>query len=190
MSWKTIIASGAICAALSSAAYADNFFFSFTSDGSFGNVDGTVTGQIFGLTDNATSAASDVEIYSYPAGLNYLPGPSFSIAAYDAELGKAITVNSFTVTDGQITGAAFQLTGGWFDLNVDVGGTYYTALTAPDGTPQQNVGGQVGNTETTNLGGITFTAAPEPAAWAIMLTGMFGVGAVLRRRRAAALAHT
>lgn len=32
------------------------------------------------------------------------------------------------------------------------------------------------------------SAAPEPAAWALMLLGFGGLGAVLRRRRAAALA--
>ncbi len=35
---------------------------------------------------------------------------------------------------------------------------------------------------------LTITAVPEPAAWALMLTGVFGVGAVLRARRGHRLA--
>ncbi|THD59164.1 MAG: PEP-CTERM sorting domain-containing protein [Phenylobacterium sp.] len=31
-------------------------------------------------------------------------------------------------------------------------------------------------------------AVPEPATWALMLTGFFGVGGMLRRRQAAAAA--
>jgi hypothetical protein len=37
-------------------------------------------------------------------------------------------------------------------------------------------------------GTLTITAVPEPAAWALMLTGVFGLGAVLRARRVRFLA--
>src|ERR1035437_4555091 len=53
-------------------ARADNFTFSFT-DNVTGtpNVDGTVTGEIFGLTNDWVSrAATSIVITSYPAGLN------------------------------------------------------------------------------------------------------------------------
>jgi hypothetical protein len=43
-------------------AMADNFTFSFTDQGV-----GTVTGEIFGLQNNATSPATEVLITSYPS---------------------------------------------------------------------------------------------------------------------------
>jgi hypothetical protein len=46
-------------------ASADDFSFSFTND--IGNVAGTVTGEILGLTDNSTGAATDVIIESFPS---------------------------------------------------------------------------------------------------------------------------
>jgi hypothetical protein len=56
----------------STTAHALEFDFSFSDDGSFApfNLSGTVTGEITGLTDNATGlAAAHVYIDSYPAGL-------------------------------------------------------------------------------------------------------------------------
>ncbi len=48
-----------------------SFDFSLSNNGqfSFPSVDGVVTGEVTGLTDNATSAASHVYILSYPSGL-------------------------------------------------------------------------------------------------------------------------
>jgi hypothetical protein len=75
-----------------------DFMFSFSN--TTGNVNGTVTGEIFGLTDNATGPASNVILDSYPAGLG-LPTPPLTILT-------GITSNSFTVTDETITAATFS----------------------------------------------------------------------------------
>ena len=38
------------------------------------------------------------------------------------------------------------------------------------------------------LDGVSLTTVPEPATWAMMIMGFFGLGAVLRRRRVAVAA--
>src|SRR5262249_10550089 len=61
------------------------------------------TGEIVGLTDNATSAASAMIIESFPSGLNF----PFN-APYDALANaKTIQFNSFTLSNGVLTSAAF-----------------------------------------------------------------------------------
>jgi hypothetical protein len=46
-----------------------DFTFSFTGTVPPGTFAGTVTGEIFGLTEGATSSATNVIVDSYPAGL-------------------------------------------------------------------------------------------------------------------------
>ena len=64
-------------------AQADNFLFSFSNDPNGpGNVQGTVTGEVFGLPHNGTGAATDIQIFSYPAGLVRLaPTPRRSMCS-------------------------------------------------------------------------------------------------------------
>ena len=66
---------------------------------------GNVTGLIEGLTDNATSAATDVIIQSYPAGLPSLPAALFALPIPPA----STNVNHFTVADGSITSGFFDV---------------------------------------------------------------------------------
>src|ERR1700678_2964510 len=84
------------------AARADNFTFSFSNDPEWGNVDGTVTGEIFGLPFNGTAPATDVQITSYPAGL--VKSGSYPTPIDVFSWTGGIAYNSFTVNDGTITG--------------------------------------------------------------------------------------
>jgi hypothetical protein len=84
---------------LSSSA-ADKFLFSFGN--ALGDIPGTVTGEIFGLTNNATSAATNVVIRSYPTELQGLPAAPFSIPRH-----FAIRANQFTVSNDVITNATY-----------------------------------------------------------------------------------
>src|SRR4051812_41521886 len=77
-----------------SPAQALDFNFSFTNDPGVGSVNGTVEGTIYGLTDNAISAAADIIVTSYPAGLN-LPAPPFSPFSLGSD-----SSNSFEVLNG------------------------------------------------------------------------------------------
>lgn len=99
----TVLASGV--------AQADNFLFSFSNDPNGpGNVQGTVTGEVFGLPHNGTGAATDVQIFSYPAGLvsfgSYTPPVDVFLWS-----GGSIGENSYTVTNGVITSGGFYIAG-------------------------------------------------------------------------------
>src|SRR5438045_3963614 len=88
------IAAGLLMAAATPAhATLLNFEFSFSGDSSH---PGTVTGEIDGLTDNATSAASAVIIdtSSIPFG--------FPLPYKIGSVGDNPVLNTFTVTNGQI----------------------------------------------------------------------------------------
>lgn len=92
-------------------AHAVNINFSFSTDPSTGGLAGTVTGQIQGLVDNTTSAATAVIIDSYPAGL-VLHGTyttPFNVLAW---AGAQIVENSFTLSNGAVTGASFAVENG------------------------------------------------------------------------------
>ena len=178
---KLAIASLAAATACATAAHAVTFNFTFTSDGDGpGNpLGGVVTGQIFDLTDNAWSSASKVVIDSYTPTVTGLPGTPFLVSDYAALIGKAITQNEFLVINRQIVWGVYQITGGYFDMNVSAGGYGYNSMVSPDAQSRvQNLGG---------LSGITFSAVPEPATWALMLMGV-GLAGVMLRRRSATLA--
>jgi hypothetical protein len=66
-----------------------DFRFSFTGTAPPGSVAGTVTGEIFGLTEGATSPASNVIVDSYPVGLEP-PAPPVTLDLIGA-------INTFTV---------------------------------------------------------------------------------------------
>ena len=166
-----------LAAAFATAAHADDFHFKFFSDGDGpGNpLGGMVTGEIFGLTDDAWSSASSVVIDGYTPSITGLPGTPFLVSDYAAILGKSVTQNQFLVIGHELVWGVYQITGGWFDLNVSAGGYGYNSLVSPDA--QSRVQNRDG------LGGITFSAAPEPATWAMMLVGFGALGLALRSRR-------
>lgn len=106
--------------------------------------------------------------------LTNLAGGSFSydalFAGNDNELAGGSTQNSFRLNWAPIG----------FDGNVD--GTYRVRLAVSGldgGTKATSIRVQVGD----GLAG----AIPEPASWALMIAGFGGVGAMMRRRRVAAI---
>jgi hypothetical protein len=135
-------------------AYALNFDFSFTN--TEGNVPGTVTGEIDGLANNATGAATAVFIDTFPAGLG------LSITTPFNALASANTVNgnTFTVSGGQITAALFQS----FFAGAELSLFFNCSTCAPHTAGQLFSNGLAVGTETT----LTFSpaAVPGPVAGA------------------------
>jgi hypothetical protein len=169
---------------LPSSAHADDFFFSFSNNGS----SGTVTGEIFGLTNNATSALTDVVVQSYPAALTGAPAPPFSVPTWIATTpgAKQFGANTFTVSNDAI-----------------VAGTYLAAVDTPTGTTYAFEINNYGVNELAvhlptdfgclrcgqnlwGLAGVTFTLAPDPAPGPIpgagllsyIAIGILGLGSV------------
>ena len=79
--------------------HALSFDFSFTNVS--GNTSGTVTGEVDGLVDNANSMATAVSLDSVPSAMA-IPTP-----IHFPVIPPGATINSFTVTNGTITSAAF-----------------------------------------------------------------------------------
>jgi hypothetical protein len=167
-------------AALSPPARADNFFFSFSNV--TGNVPGTVSGEIFGLTNNSTSAASDIVINSFPVGLTGLPAAPFSVFTAITNEGGTFFNNSFTETNGMVTAASFLAllvvngvtSGVAFDLNrPNVGQNAITGNNVPGGAFTGNNRG---------FAGATYSAAPGPIPGAGLLSylalGLLGLGSM------------
>jgi hypothetical protein len=105
------IAAAVTLIGLSSPGYALNFTFSFTNtlDGVY--VPGTVTGEIFGLADNAISAATDVTITSYPANTSSA-GFTFPTSPLDLFASPwTVNHNQFAVSGGEITAFEFVASG-------------------------------------------------------------------------------
>ena len=136
---------------------------------------------------NGTGAASDIEIYSAPAALlASLPALPFSVFTYASNLSEPVVANSFTLVNGSVTNALFQIYGGFFDLNV---GGKYNQLTInnyiPDHTfPTSYIGNQSG------LAGISFSATPLPTSLPLLAAGLALFGLVIwgRKRKVLSLA--
>lgn len=192
MKFKTLLAIAAMVSAVSVGA-ASAATVTFTFSNVVGNYNGTVTGHVDGLVNNATSAASAVWVDSYPAGLNQFGTYStpFNVLAWSGNLME----NSFTLSGGLVTAAFFSISGanGINDqlylnsacacafgtghtnfLNIGNNDTQYVWSTGPLGAPD----------------GVVFGAAqggvPEPTTWALMISGFGLAGAALRRRRVVA----
>jgi hypothetical protein len=180
-------AAAVACLVLSgTAAHATDFIFTFGTDltdpniQGTGAVPGTVTGRIIGLTDDATSSAQSVfiDIYS-PSG-----GPAIPV---DARLWFSQFENSFTVQNGDIVAAIFHADA---DFSASLDRLYINVpIYGSGGTNYASLGSNNSNAVWNNQGllGITFTridtAVPEPATWAMMLIGFGAVGFAVRRTR-------
>lgn len=84
-----------------------DFTFSFSNEAGVGNVNGTVTGRIIGLANNAASSATAVYIDSYPSGLVPSNRASSYLTPINALTWSKITQNSFTVANNIITADNF-----------------------------------------------------------------------------------
>jgi hypothetical protein len=101
----TLLGAGLIGVMHPAAAQATLLDFTFSFSGTLppGNVAGTVTGEIFGLTEGATSSATNVIVDSYPAGLEP-PSPPQTVTRSTGGASNTFTVNS----TGDITAANYE----------------------------------------------------------------------------------
>ncbi|WP_424964570.1 VPLPA-CTERM sorting domain-containing protein [Dinoroseobacter sp. S375] len=173
-----------VCAFLLAAPSANALSFDFSFSNTVGNVAGTVTGTVSGLADNATGAATSLILTSVPAATGGQTNPNTS----DVVQWTAIDVNSFTVTNGQITDFMFSAVleaapvfeffclGDPACAPVGAETLYGTAFFA---VPFTFVGTDGG------FAGVTFTptAIPLPAGLLLMLSALGGLGAARRWRR-------
>jgi hypothetical protein len=169
---------------LSSSANAATILFSFSNDPSWGNVSGTVTGEIDGLVDNSTSAATAVIIDSYPAGL-VLSGTyttPFDVLAWS---GGTIGENSFTLSGGVLIDGNFSI----FSANGINDQLYLNSQCCGGvGTNFLDIGSNdtlyVWNRNGIGPTGVTFSSTsgvPEPASEMLVGTGVLGL-LFLRRK--------
>jgi hypothetical protein len=171
---KLLIAVMAVAAMTASAqAGTLNFDFSFTA--TFGTqIGGTVTGEIFGLTDNATGPASAVDIYSVPGSVVYgetLPFNAMTVGTVNS--------NSFTVVSGGITVADFSA---GVDLPFPGADWLLQLENIPNGfydMASREVGENGLLVETFTA---TFTpdaaTTPLPSTWFLLLSGFVGLGCI------------
>jgi hypothetical protein len=167
-----------------------DFTFSFTGTNYSlpGNPSGTVTGEIVGLSDNATSSATAIYIDTADNNIknDTLPYNALSTMAL-------VFKNSFTVSNGVITAAnLFILT-----ANGDRTEPDFESLTLNNSQTNQLTIGPGGLANNSGFGGTTYAlvpsvaVAPEPASMTFLLEGL-GAGACLgwrRLRRARQASH-
>ncbi len=142
-----------------------NFSFSNIVNGG-----GTVGGTIFGLTDDATSAATSVVVTSNTLG--------FGVGEY---IGSPIS-NSFTLSGGVITALDFLLFGS-FNLTPDV----ICCSLRLGGSSLANAGlsNNPNNIIASSDAALSFSLIPLPAALPMFLLALAGLGFVARQRRQA-----
>jgi hypothetical protein len=140
------------------------YTFSFTD--TTGTVPGTVTGEILGLSDNSTGPATGVLIESWPTALNSDLFTSYT-SPIDTSLWPIENANTFTVSGGEITAAAFAVDDGDFD--------FFTLGTGCN-LPSSECGNAFGNWSNAQWvgsasGDVTFSAlsaVPEPSTFAYL----------------------
>jgi PEP-CTERM motif len=155
------------------------YTFSFTDDGQdnwASHLQGTVSGEIFGLSDNgAGQTPTSIEIISSPEGITNTTFISFLSGTFDVTNGVITGVNGasgFGVVVRDAAGDTLYLD------SFDGASAYQNALvTAPPAyLATSNIGG---------FDGVTYgvAAVPEPSTWAMMILGFAGVGFMAYRRK-------
>jgi hypothetical protein len=169
--FRQVLLAAALAVAATGAARAAtlDFTFSFTNTGNGG---GTVTGIVRGLQDNATRAASSVEVTGNTLG--------FGIGEY---VGNPQS-NTFTVSRGAITSALFGSIGTLNSAPAVTGSSLGLELT--DQFSFAGLRDSTQGTVVTRDTGLTFTRVdvtpiPVPAALPLLLGGL-GAMALFRRR--------
>jgi hypothetical protein len=158
--------------------------FSFTITNTDGNVSGTVTGEILGLTDNSTGPATQVLIESYPAAFASIVGPG----PIDATQFFTQLENSFTEVNGVVTAGTFgaynPAWGSTFDeLVINYGGQstmqacsypcyLYEYVSTEGGFPSANI-----QPLTSSV-----SQVPEPSTLLLTLTGVVGLVGRFRKK--------
>jgi hypothetical protein len=133
---------------------------------------GAVT-DVSGAPNHWGVSLSGSDLYLATAGTGAMKGKPIDLIIGDAT--SYPTVNSsITGRDPQIQGAGNFVVDLAGALNDEVTRVKFEFGTGPDAVLDGVCAG----------GGCSGTAVPEPATWAMMLVGFFGLGGVLRRRRA------
>jgi hypothetical protein len=144
---------------------------------------GMITGEIEGLTPDATSTPTDIIIFSQPSG--YPDGPTDLVEAGYVFLS---TDDTFTVSSGQITAADMGIIAavpGGYQGYAFNGTNSFLGLTNANGIFQANSFGTITKKNSNNLGfsGISYTAVPEPhQTMVLFLIAIIGLLAVRKFR--------
>jgi len=163
---------GSAAAVLASTAPAQALDFTFSFSNSNGTVPGTVTGVIKGLQANTTSAATEIDLTSYPTGgsvsattgLGINPNSSGNLIYSSTGGGWASTTstNSFTVnSSNQVTNAIFYIEGAFGTNTSGATNTGYGSEFYINSYPNNNyLSFGNGNADVSNLCAYTCVSTP------------------------------
>jgi len=160
------------------------------SDSNIGIANATITGvtALNRVNPEATNflAPNSFSLFTVQNGVQGPSGPPSPGLHYDNLLypaGSPQTASDYPFSGGMldIYGLLFQLSNGDY-VNVWSNGSFMGSpldygVAVVDPVNQRDY-----------VGGVNLTAVPEPASWAMMVLGLGGLGAILRRRKTAALA--
>jgi hypothetical protein len=177
---------GLLCLTMPGAVRADDFTFTFTN--TIGEISGTVTGEIYGLTDGSTGPATQVTLTSYPAVFdNTVLNPTDNPISLIGASGWTVLDNTFIESGNTIVGTATPAAFEVENPSITTGNDF--ALT--DELVSGEVIGLLGNTGDGDYvaGVVTFTPVtapvitPEPGTTALTLTGLGLLGLLVAMRK-------